>query len=70
MEVDIGRYLVVGLYTADITCSGVHGNLRHALLLVLMQPVRSQFVDLLRGHIRICSLNLALDVADSRDHST
>ena len=70
MEVDIGRYLVVGLHTADITSSGVHGNLGHALLLVLMQPIGSQFVDLLRRHIRIGSLDLTLDIADSRDHST
>lgn len=69
MEVGIGRHLIIGLDTTNVACSSIHGNLRHALLLVLMQPVRSQFVYLFRRHVGIGSLDLTLDVADSWHHS-
>lgn len=59
----------IRLNCAHVSGRGVHRDVRHALLLVLMEAIRGQFVDLFRRHVGIAALNVALNAADGR-HDT
>lgn len=75
LEISLVGNLVVSLngICIDATRSGIHcgllGQALLLLLLILVESIRGQLSHLLRGHIRVRALNLALKSADLGDNA-